>query len=264
MCKTTISKITLVGAGPGDPDLITVKGLKAIQSADVILYDALINKQILENASKHAIKVFVGKRANRHYKTQDEINILMVQYALMHGHVVRLKGGDPFVFGRGQEEKAFAEQYGIPTEVIPGISSSISVPASQGIPVTSRGLSESFWVMTGTTKSGKLSKDIEVAAQSTATVIILMGINKLAQITEKFIFAGKIDTPAMVIQNGTKQNEKYAIGTVGTIVEAVKEQEIGTPGIIIIGDVVSLHHRFSNAPADKTLFHKHLLTTASR
>lgn len=264
MCKTTIAKITLVGAGPGDPDLITVKGLKAIESADVVLYDALIDKKLLENAPKNAIKIFVGKRANKHYKTQEEINILMVQYALMHGHVVRLKGGDPFVFGRGQEEQVFAEEYGIPTEVIPGISSSISVPASQGIPVTRRGMSESFWVMTGTTKRGKLSTDVELAAQSTATVVILMGIKKIAEIAEKFSHAGRINTPAMVIQNGTKQNEKYAIGTVGTIVEAVKKQEIGTPGIIIIGDVVSLHRHFNNAPANRTLFHTHLLTTASR
>ncbi|MEM8523212.1 MAG: uroporphyrinogen-III C-methyltransferase [Bacteroidota bacterium] len=259
MCKTTISKITLVGAGPGDPDLITVKGLKAIQTADVVLYDALVDKRLLENAPQNSIKIFVGKRANQHHKTQEEINILMVQYALMHGHVVRLKGGDPFVFGRGQEERAFAEEYGIPTEVIPGISSSVAVPASQGIPVTRRGMSESFWVMTGTTKSGQLSADVELAAQSTATVVILMGIKKMAQIAEKFIQAGRFDTPAMVIQNGTKQNEKYAIGTVGTIVGAAKRQEIGTPGIIIIGDVVSLHREFDNAPAK---FQEHLLTAS--
>ncbi|MEN0051914.1 MAG: uroporphyrinogen-III C-methyltransferase, partial [Bacteroidota bacterium] len=240
------------------------KGLKAIQRADVVLYDALIDKSLLDDAPKHAIKIFVGKRANRHHKTQEEINILMVQYALMHGHVVRLKGGDPFIFGRGHEEQTFAEAHGIPMEVIPGISSSIAVPASQGIPVTRRGMSESFWVMTGTTKSGKLSRDVELAAQSTATVVILMGIKKIAQIVEKFIQAGRMDTPAMVIQNGTKQDEKYAIGTVGTIVDAVKKQEIGTPGIIIIGDVVSLHRHFENAPANKALFHKHLLTTASR
>ena len=119
MCKTIVSKITLVGAGPGDPDLITVKGLKAIQSADVVLYDALINKSLLENAPKSAIKIFVGKRANQHYKTQDEINILMVQYALMHGHVVRLKGGDPFVFGRGGEEVLKFRGFGVESKVVP-------------------------------------------------------------------------------------------------------------------------------------------------
>jgi len=262
MCKTILSKITLVGAGPGDPDLITVKGLKAIQSANVILYDALIDTTLLEDAPENSIKIFVGKRANRHHKTQEEINILMVQYALMHGHVVRLKGGDPFVFGRGQEEAAFAEKYDIPTEVIPGISSAISVPASQGIPVTRRGWSESFWVMTGTTKSNKLSKDVYLAAQSTTTVIILMGIRKIAQIAEVFIQAGRADTPTMVIQNGTRQNEKYAIGTVGTIVDKVKRQEIGTPGIIILGDVVNLHRHFENAPTNRALFHKNLLTAS--
>ena len=172
-------KLTLVGAGPGDPDLITVKGMKAIASADVILYDALVDKDLLNYAKTDAIKIFVGKRGGKRSIKQEQINLLIVKYAYQYGSVVRLKGGDPFVFGRGHEELEYAENFGILTEIIPGITSAISVPALQGIPVTRRGISESFWVITGSTKEGRLSKDIELAAQSTATIVVLMGMNKL-------------------------------------------------------------------------------------
>src|SRR5579864_9543936 len=152
--------ITLVGAGPGDTDLITLKGVKALQTADVVLYDALVNEELLEFAPEHAVKVYVGKRSGDHSYSQDAVNKLMIDYALNYGHVVRLKGGDPFVFGRGFEELDYAASYSIKAEVIPGISSSIGVPGLQNIPVTHRGLSESFWVVTGTTASGKVSNDL--------------------------------------------------------------------------------------------------------
>ena len=158
-------RITLVGAGPGDAELITVKGIKALQTADVVLYDALVNEELLEFAPEKAVKVYVGKRSGDHSYSQDAVNRLMIDYALNYGHVVRLKGGDPFVFGRGSEELDFAASYSIPAQVIPGISSSIGVPALQHIPVTHRGLSESFWVVTGTTSSGALSNDIYDAAR---------------------------------------------------------------------------------------------------
>lgn len=246
MCKTITSKITLVGAGPGDPDLITVKGLRAIQTADVILYDALIGKELLDFAPKHSIKMYVGKRAKKHHRKQDDINLLMVQYALLHGHVVRLKGGDPFVFGRGHEEMEYAEAFDIPVEVVPGISSSISLPELQGVPVTRRGLNESFWVLTGTTRTGELSKDVAIAAQSSATAIILMGIRKLPEIARLFTKNGKNDTPVMVIQNGSRVDEKVVVGTISTIVEQAMTAQIGTPGIIVIGEVVSLHKLFQS------------------
>ncbi len=239
-----LKKLTLVGAGPGDPDLLTLKGAKALQSADVVLYDALANPELLNLAPKSALKVFVGKRAGRHRYSQEEINQLIVKYALSHGHVVRLKGGDAFVFGRGHEEIEYAEIFGIETAVVPGISSCISLPELQKVPLTRRGINESFWVLTGTTRSGKLSEDIAVAAQSSATIVILMGMRKLFEITRIFGQAGKGDLPVMVIQNGSRSNEKMVLGTIRTINREVRKAEIGSPGIIVIGEVVKLHAGF--------------------
>lgn len=237
-------KLTLVGAGPGDPDLLSIKGMKAIQAADVVLYDALIDDALLDYAKPEALKIYVGKRADNHRYKQEEINRMIVAYAFNYGHVVRLKGGDPFVFGRGQEEKEYAEIFDIQVDVVQGISSSIAVPVSQGIPVTKRGVNESFWVITATTSNGDLSKDIALAAQSSATVVILMGVRKLPQIAELFQKLGKSDIPVAVIQNGTTANEKAAVGTMQTIVDQVNDAAIGTPGIIVVGEVVADHKYF--------------------
>ncbi|HZY37516.1 MAG TPA: uroporphyrinogen-III C-methyltransferase [Mucilaginibacter sp.] len=237
-------RITLLGAGPGDPELITLKGIKALATADVVLYDALVNEELLTHAPAAAVKVYVGKRSGDHTYSQDAVNQLMVDYALNYGHVVRLKGGDPFVFGRGFEELDFAAAYSIPTQVIPGISSSIGVPGLQNIPVTHRGLSESFWVVTGTTASGKVSNDLYEAARSKATVVVLMGIHKLAEIVEIFKKEGKNKLPVAVIQSGSTNSEKVAIGVVDTIVEVVEENKIASPALIVFGEVVSLHPKF--------------------
>ncbi|WP_428331145.1 uroporphyrinogen-III C-methyltransferase [Mucilaginibacter sp.] len=237
-------RITLVGAGPGDTDLITLKGVKALQTADVVLYDALVNSELLDFAPAHATKVYVGKRSGDHSYSQDAVNKLMIDYALNYGHVVRLKGGDPFVFGRGFEELDYAASYSIPAQVIPGISSSIGVPGMQHIPVTHRGLSESFWVVTGTTANGKVSNDVYEAARTNATVIVLMGIHKLKEITEIFKKEGKNKLPVAVIQSGTTIDEKVAIGIVDTIVEVVEEKKITSPALIVFGEVVSLHPHF--------------------
>ncbi|MBD1384727.1 uroporphyrinogen-III C-methyltransferase [Mucilaginibacter rigui] len=237
-------RVTLVGAGPGDAELITLKGIKALQTADVVLYDALVNDELLEYAPADAVKVYVGKRSGDHFFSQDNINRLMVDYALNYGHVVRLKGGDPFVFGRGHEELDFAADYNIPTQVIPGISSSIGVPGLQGIPVTHRGLSESFWVVTGTTSDGKISRDIYDAAKTNATVVVLMGIHKLAKIADIFKNEGKGKLPVAVIQSGTTVNEKVAIGSVDSIAELAAQQGITSPALIVFGEVVSLHPKF--------------------
>ena len=175
-------RLTLVGAGPGDPELITIKAIKALKDAQVILYDALVNPELLDYARPDVHKIFVGKRAGKHYLPQDEINRLIVEFAFTHGHVVRLKGGDPFVFGRGHEELQYAESFGLETAIVPGVTSAVAVPALQRIPLTKRGVSESFWVVTGTTRQHTLSKDLALAAQSTATVIILMGTKKLKEI----------------------------------------------------------------------------------
>lgn len=237
-----IPKLSVVGAGPGDPELITVKGIKALRSAHVVLYDALINRELLDYAPE-AEHIFVGKRSGSHRYSQEEINDLIVHYAYERGHVVRLKGGDPFVFGRGSEEVKYARLKGLSTEVVPGITSSVSVPANVGIPLTQRGTSESFWVITGTTSKRKLSEDVQLAARSTATVVILMGMGKLREIVDIFRQVGREDLPVGVIQNGTTRNEKSGFGTIGNIEKVVSANKLGSPAIIVIGEVVRESHK---------------------
>lgn len=237
-------QITLVGAGPGDAELITIKGMKALQTADVVLYDALVNEDLLSFAPAHAHKVYVGKRSGEHSYSQEAVNKLMIDYAINYGHVVRLKGGDPFVFGRGYEELDFAASYSIPAQVIPGISSSIGVPGLQQIPVTHRGLSESFWVVTGTTADGNISRDLHEAAKTKATVVVLMGLHKLADIAEVFKAEGKHRLPVALIQSGSTANEMVVVGIVDTIVELAEENKIQAPAMMVFGEVVSLHPKF--------------------
>ncbi|MGF1555170.1 uroporphyrinogen-III C-methyltransferase [Paucihalobacter sp.] len=234
----TQPKLTLVGAGPGDPELITLKGVKALRNAQVILYDALVNTTLLDYAP-NALKIYVGKRANKHTFTQDVIHQMIVQYAYKYGHVVRLKGGDSFVFGRGSEEINYAKLFCIKTEVIPGISSAFSVPASIGIPATERGVSEGVWVITGTTTKRDISKDIHLAAQSNSTIVILMGIKNLSNIVKAFKNEGKINLPIAIIQNGTLPQQREVIGTISNIEQQANEANIGAPAIIIIGEVVN-------------------------
>jgi len=230
-------KLTIVGAGPGDVELITLKAIKVLKSADVVLYDALVNEELLEYAQNAEI-VFVGKRLGCHAYTQDQINDLIVSMAKTHGHVVRLKGGDPFVFGRGSEEIEFAEDFGIETTIVPGISSALGVPASVGISLTQRKVAESFWVITGTTSDHKLSKDIQLASKSAATVVILMGMHKLDEIISIYQENRNDDLPVAIIQNGTKNSEQKVIGTINTITKLVSEKNISSPAIIVIGEVV--------------------------
>lgn len=238
MSKNIFPKVTLVGAGPGDPDLITVKGINALSEADVVLYDALVNTEVLKYAPITAKKIYVGKREGQHAFPQQHINTLLVDYAYTHGHVVRLKGGDSFVFGRGSEELEYVESFNIPTDVVPGISSSIGVPALQRIPVTHRGVTESFWVLTGRNSEGKLPADLKLAAQSKATVIVLMGLAKLPEIVKVFQQYGQGHTPVAVIQDGSLPTENAAIGSIDTIVETVKHEKIKSPAVIVIGEVV--------------------------
>jgi uroporphyrin-III C-methyltransferase len=237
MNNTNKPKLTIVGAGPGDIELITLKAIKALESADVVLYDALVNEELLDYA-KQAEIVFVGKRFGCHAYTQDQINELIVSMAQQHGHVVRLKGGDPFIFGRGSEEIEFVERFGVETAIVPGISSALGVPAANGISLTQRGISESFWVITGTTSEHKLSKDVTLAAQSTATVVILMGMNKLEEIVSIYQQNRTDNLPVAIIQNGTKNNQKKVVGTINSIQELVAEHQMASPSIIVIGEVV--------------------------
>ena len=190
------------------------------------MYDALINTDLLNYASQDTEIIFVGKRKGCYAYQQDQINELIVSRAKSHGHVVRLKGGDPFIFGRGAEEIDYVQQFGIETYVVPGISSAMAVPAYQGIPLTKRGVSESFWVIAGTTKSHKLSNDVALAAKSTATVVILMGMGKLDEIVAIFSKENKQNTPVAIIQNGTTKNEKFGVGTIETISKVVVRKRI--------------------------------------
>ena len=254
--KKTEPKLTLVGAGPGDPELITLKGIKALAEADVILYDALANTELLQYTRKDAKRIFVGKKAGLHVYPQSEINKMIVDYALEYGHVVRLKGGDPFVFGRGHEELAYAQSFGIEVEIVPGISSAIAVPELQTIPLTSRGVSESFWVITAATSNGELSKDIYEAAKSNATVVILMGMKKLKEIAEVFINADKPETPAAIIQDGSLEGEKIGISKVKDLAKNAEENNLSSPSVIVIGEVVSLH------PEALVIFNQELLQGA--
>lgn len=237
-------KLTLVGGGPGDPDSLTFRGIKALQSADIVLYDALVNKDLLTYVPEDVPAIFVGKRFENHAYSQEEINKLIVDSAFTYGHVVRLKGGDSFVFGRGHEEISYARSFNIETAVVPGISSSIAVPELQHIPLTSRGVSESFWVLTGTTKKGEVSADIRLAAQSKATAIILMGVHQIREIAAIYQNHEKGQLPVAVIQNGSLPDEKFVLGTIDTIADKITENGISSPAIIIIGEVVKEHPHF--------------------
>ncbi len=238
---THTPKLTLVGAGPGDPDLISIKGVKALASADVVLYDALTHPDLLVYAPAKALKVSVGKRGHCTSMTQEDINKLIVDYALSYGHVVRLKGGDPFIFGRGQEEIEHAESFNIPVEVIPGISSVSAVPGLNRIPLTTRGINQSYWAVTGTTRDGGFSDDLYHAARSSATVVILMGMHNLKEITDLFAKEGKANTPAAIIQNGSLENEQIVLGRVSNIAALAETAGVGSPAVIVFGEVVALH-----------------------
>ena len=250
--QTNIPKLTVVGAGPGDVELITLKAIKALENANVVLYDALVNEELLHYAIK-AKCIFVGKRLGCHAYSQDQINELIVSQALSFGHVVRLKGGDPFVFGRGSEEIEYAQRFGIETAIVSGISSALGVAASNGISLTQRGISESFWVITGTTSDHKLSEDVILASQSSATVVILMGMHKLGEIVSIYEQNRTDNLPIAIIQNGTKENEKKVIGNIKSITELVEKHQLSSPAIIIIGEVVK-HAVNLNEYLQETLF----------
>jgi uroporphyrin-III C-methyltransferase len=237
-------KVSLVGAGPGSEDLITVRGLRVLQSADIILYDALVTKELLDLTDSDIPKIYVGKRCGKHSFTQEDINVLIVENAFKYGHVVRLKGGDPFVFGRAHEEIDYVESFGIPVSVVPGISSALAVPSSQGIPMTRRGVSSSFWVMTATKRDGSFSSDLEFAARSSATLVILMGVRKLNEIVQEVSKYRSFAMPIAIIQNGTMRDECCVISTLGGIQAHSCTIDVSKPGIIVIGDVVSEHPSF--------------------
>jgi len=237
-------KVYLLGAGSGDLELITLKALNCLKKADVVIYDSLINKKILSFANKKAEMLFVGKRCGKHSLPQEEINSLLLDKALEHKTIVRLKGGDPFIFGRGGEEALFLNQKGIIFEIISGVSSYYSAAAYAGIPVTHRGISSSFHVISGHNfcdSSGKI-EELEILAKLKGTLIFLMGLSNIKNITETLIKFGKsLDTPAAVILNGTMPSQITIVGTLENISQKYDEcKDNSAPGVIIVGEVVNL------------------------
>jgi uroporphyrin-III C-methyltransferase len=246
-------KLTLVGAGPGDPDLITLKAIKALKVADVVLYDALASEDLLEYCMPQAELIYVGKRAGEKCVSQEYINFLIIEKAFEKGHVVRLKGGDPFVFGRGQEEIEAAQKHNIETAVIPGISSALSVPAMANIPVTARGVADSFWVITGTKSDHSLSTDLEMAMKSKATIVLLMAMNKAEQISELFVKNNFGRKPVAIIQNGATKKQKHGFGVVADLPKIIFENKLQNPAIIVIGEVVKYSPLAPNGSYSKEL-----------
>jgi uroporphyrin-III C-methyltransferase len=238
-------KVYLVGAGPGDPDLITVKGLRCLQKADVILYDRLVNPELLEQAKEGAKLVYCGKLPNYHTMKQETINHFLVKYAKKGLQVVRLKGGDPFVFGRGGEEAEECRKNDVQFEVVPGITSGIAASAYAGIPVTHRTLSKSFAFITGH-QAGDVAAEHQWShlAKAVDTICVYMGVAHLSTIARQLVQYGKSPhTPIALVHWGTLSDQKTVVGTLETIAEKVREEKISNPSMIVIGEVVRLHDR---------------------
>ncbi|MFZ8832440.1 MAG: uroporphyrinogen-III C-methyltransferase [Thermodesulfobacteriaceae bacterium] len=258
-------KVYLVGAGPGDPGLITIKGLKVLEKADTVIYDYLANPELLSYCREDVELIYVGKKGGNHTMSQEEINKLLAKKALEGKLVVRLKGGDPFLFGRGGEEIEELIKHGIPFEVIPGVTSAIAVPAYAGIPVTHRNFTSTLAIVTGHEAEGKRESKIDFSALAKlGTLIFLMGVKNLPHIVENLIKEGKSqDTPCAVIQWGTTPKQKVATGTLENIVDKVAEAGITAPAIIVVGEVVSLREKLKWFET-KPLFGKRILVTRTR
>ncbi|UOQ51964.1 uroporphyrinogen-III C-methyltransferase [Hymenobacter cellulosivorans] len=232
-------ELYVVGAGPGDPELLTLKAYRVLQAAPVILYDNLANQELLALAPADCECIYVGKKPYGEYTPQETIHELILEKALTRGRVIRLKGGDPYIFGRGFEEVLFARSHGIATHYIPGISS-MQALGFEDIPLTHRIVSEGVWMLTGTKKDGSLSADLRLAMQSNSTVVIYMGLKKAAEIAAAYCQMGKGDTPAAVVQHLTLPQRRCATGPVGHLPKLVATHGITYPALIVIGDVVGL------------------------
>ena len=245
-----MGKVYLTGAGPGDMELLTLKALRVIKEADVVIYDRLANPEILKVAKDGCEFVYVGKEDGRHIMPQDEINETIYQNSLKYENVVRLKGGDPFVFGRGGEEANYLYERDVKFEIIPGITSAISAPAYAGIPVTHRGVSVSFRVVTGHESPNKKVSQIPWNNFKTDdTIVFLMGLHNLEQISQKLIEIGKPkDYPCAVISKGTTKEQSVVIGTLQDIV--TKAKDVPTPALIVVGKVVELREQLKWFGAD--------------
>lgn len=236
-------KVFIVGAGPGDPKLITLKAVEAIKSSDVVLYDRLVSKKIISMIPKKSQKLYVGRDVGDDYKHQDTTNDMMVKFAKKNKNVVRLKGGDPFIFGRGGEEAEFLKKHNVKYEIIPGITSGMGSAEYSGIPLTHRNYASSVVFVTGHEDAKKKEGvvDWKRLAKSVDTIVIMMGLSRLEIISKKLISGGlDKNTPVAVIQNGTTDEHKMIKGTLSNISKKVKEAKVKPPTIIIVGKVVKL------------------------
>ena len=264
--NSAVGWVALVGAGPGDPELLTIKGRRYLETADVIVYDRLVDRRLLGHAPKDAELVDVGKRPGEPRDRQSDINALLVERAKSGKRVVRLKGGDPFIFGRGGEEVAALAEASIPFEVVPGITSAIGAPAYAGIPLTHRGVSSSLTIVTGSESPGKegASVDWDLLAKSGGTLSLLMSWENLPEIAQALINGGRSeDTPAAVVQWGTWTNQKTVGGSLADIADSAKRAGMSNPVIVVVGEVVNLRAA-SRWFDNRTLFGKRVLVTRSR
>ncbi len=232
-------RLYVLGAGPGDPELITLKGYRLLQQAKVVLYDNLANTDLLKFVPQNCELVYVGKHPYGEYTPQERIHELILEKATQHGEVIRMKGGDPFIFGRGYEEILFAQAHNIDAFYIPGITS-MQTAGFAGVPLTHRTLSEGIWVITGTKKDGRLSTDLKLAMKSNATVVIYMGMKKINEIANAYIEEGRGEVPALIIQHATLSKEKSAKGTVAELPFLAEKYGLTHPAIIIIGEVAGI------------------------
>lgn len=235
-------RVTLVGAGPGDPDLITVKGLTALREAEVVLYDRLVAIELLDEAPSEAERIFVGKRGGHYSFPQEQIHELMRDRAERGLRVVRLKGGDPFLFGRGSEELDFLRKSAIRAEIVPGVSSALAVPASLGIPVTHRRIASSVTLVSGHQVDDPSNPvDWRSLAAVADTLVVLMPLKHLRKLLSRLLAFGRsLETPACVIQGGTTRRERAVLGTLKNLAERVEEAGLASPSLLIVGEVVSL------------------------
>ena len=237
-----MGKVYIVGAGPGDPELLTLKAYRLLKEADVILYDRLVNEDILNLRKKDCKLVYVGKADGKHTIPQEEINKLLLLYAKVYKVIVRLKGGDPFIFGRGGEEASFLEEAGIPYEIVPGVSSFYAVPEYAGIPLTYRGISSSFAVVTGHETVGKQKYVDWEAFKKVDTLIILMGVKNRQKIAKALIEVGRNPfEPVAFIEKGTTENQRVVISTLKEVAE--NPPEVYPPAVMVVGEVVRFHDK---------------------
>jgi uroporphyrin-III C-methyltransferase len=246
LCGVAPGRVYLVGAGPGDPELLTLRAARLLAQADVVVYDHLVSPEVLELASVHAELVYAGKQAGRHSMPQDEINALLVRRARAGAQVVRLKGGDPFVFGRGGEELQALAAAGITFEVVPGITAACGVSSYAGIPLTHRDHAQCCLFVTGRLKDGSCDLDWAALARTRQTVVIYMGLSALPLICSQLVAHGLSGThPAAVVQQGTTLDQRVVAGTLDDLVERVEAAELQSPCLVIVGDVVRLREQLA-------------------